>query len=400
MDADVVVVGTRAAGAATAMLLARNGLRVIAVDRAHFPSDTLSSHQLQLPGVACLNRWGLLDRMLATGLPPTREVTFDPGPATLRGPIGTYDGVDAMYSPRRTILDALLVDAAREAGAEVIEGFAVAGIVLEDGRVTGVRGRPRSSAVPAGRADHHGQPGDRSRRQALPGGRLGGRRQLPRGPRAGGRLLRLLVRPRPTDRGDVRADRRVVGMWPTHDNLAISFVSMPLADFPAYCAGPEDHLLASLDQAGDLGERARAATRVEPIRATSDLPHRFRTATGPGWALAGDAGLVMDPSTGQGLGNALLDAESLAAAVTDGLGGREPLEAALAAYGQRRDTDRLPMHEMTAGLASFAPRPGADELFRGLAASPEGTQRFFAVLGGIESPADFFTPENLAQLLA
>jgi 2-polyprenyl-6-methoxyphenol hydroxylase-like FAD-dependent oxidoreductase len=139
---------------------------------------------------------------------------------------------------------------------------------------------------------------------------------------------------------------------------------------------------------------------VEQIRATSDLPHRFRTAAGPGWALAGDAGLVMDPSTGQGLGNALLDAESLAGAVTDGLGGREPLDAALAAYGQRRDTDRLPMHEMTAGLASFAPQPGTDALFRGLAASPEATRRFFGVLGGLESPADFFTPENLAGLLA
>ena len=60
MAYDVIVVGTRVAGASTALLLARGGLRVLAVDRARFPSDTLSTHQIQVPGVARLARWGLL----------------------------------------------------------------------------------------------------------------------------------------------------------------------------------------------------------------------------------------------------------------------------------------------------------------------------------------------------
>src|SRR5215472_12145174 len=99
---DVIVVGARVAGAATAMLLARNGLRVLAVDRAAFPSDTVSSHQVQVPGVARLRRWGLLDRLNA---PPTREVRFDSGEVVLRGRFPAYDGADALYSPRRTVLD-------------------------------------------------------------------------------------------------------------------------------------------------------------------------------------------------------------------------------------------------------------------------------------------------------
>src|ERR1051326_9012070 len=125
MDYDVVVVGARAAGATTAMLLARAGLRVLAVDRARFPSDTLSTHQIQVPGVACLHRWGLLDKVAATGCPPTRRIRFDTGDAVLTGSYPEFEGVDAVYSPRRTMLDAILVDAARAAGAEVVEGFDV-----------------------------------------------------------------------------------------------------------------------------------------------------------------------------------------------------------------------------------------------------------------------------------
>src|SRR5215470_13864766 len=145
-DVDVVIVGTRPAGAATAMLLARVGLRVLAVDRAHFPSDTLSTHQVQLPGVACLRRWGLLDKVAASGCPPTRRIRFDTGDVVLTGSYPTFEGVDAVYSPRRTVLDAILVDAARAAGAEVVEGFDVDEILTEGGRVTGVRGAARGSA--------------------------------------------------------------------------------------------------------------------------------------------------------------------------------------------------------------------------------------------------------------
>jgi 2-polyprenyl-6-methoxyphenol hydroxylase-like FAD-dependent oxidoreductase len=75
---DVIVVGARCAGSPTAMLLARKGYRVLLVDRATFPSDTLSTHQVQFPGIARLARWGLLDRVIAAGTPPTRHVRFDP----------------------------------------------------------------------------------------------------------------------------------------------------------------------------------------------------------------------------------------------------------------------------------------------------------------------------------
>lgn len=399
MDADVVVVGCRAAGAATAMLLARNGLRVVAVDRAHFPSDTLSSHQLQPPGVACLRRWGLLDRLVATGLPATREITFDAGAAVLRGPISAYDGVDAMYSPRRTILDGLLVEAAREAGAEVLEGFDVQEVLMDEDRVSGVRGRSRSSGTTGERVVRAHLVIGADGKHSTVAKTVGASNYHEAPAQAAACYAYWAGLDLPTGEAYARPGR-VIGAWATHDDLVVTFVGMPITDFADYQADPEGHLLASLDLGGSFGERARAATRVGPVRGTNDLPHRFRTPSGPGWALAGDAGLVMDPSTGQGIGHALQDAEALAGAVTAGLSGPDPLDAALAAYGRQRDEARLPMHEMTAGLASFAPQPGSDELFTALADSPEGTRRFLAVLGGVESPADFFAPDNLAQLLA
>ena len=139
---DVIIVGARVAGSATAMLLARRGLKVLVVDRATFPSDTLSTHQVQVPGVARLARWGVLDAVLAAGTPLTRSVRFDQGEAVFTGRYPAYDGADVMCSPRRTLLDQVLVDAARAAGAEVRENFTVEEL-LDDGPVTGIRGREK-----------------------------------------------------------------------------------------------------------------------------------------------------------------------------------------------------------------------------------------------------------------
>src|SRR5688500_17897851 len=121
---DAIVVGGRCAGSPTAMLLARNGYKVLLVDRTTFPSDTVSTHIVHPQGVAALHRWGLLDRLVATGCPPIDTYSFDFGPFVIEGAPGTADAPLA-YCPRRTVLDKLLVDAASEAGAEVRVGFTV-----------------------------------------------------------------------------------------------------------------------------------------------------------------------------------------------------------------------------------------------------------------------------------
>jgi 2-polyprenyl-6-methoxyphenol hydroxylase-like FAD-dependent oxidoreductase len=143
---DVIVVGARCAGSPTAMLLARQGYRVLLVDRATFPSDTISTHVIQPTGIAALKRWGLLDQLLSTGCPPVGTYAFDFGPFTIAGSPGTDDSPVA-YAPRRTVLDKLLIDAAAAAGAEVRQGFTVQEVLTDDSRVTGVRGRGEGGHV-------------------------------------------------------------------------------------------------------------------------------------------------------------------------------------------------------------------------------------------------------------
>lgn len=137
---DAIVVGARCAGSPTAILLARKGFQVLLVDRATFPSDTISTLVINPPGVAALGRWGLLDEVLASGCPPIRSLTMDFGPFVISGSPRPVAGTSVAYAPRRYVLDRVLVDAAAAAGADVREGVSVAGLIRENGAVVGVRG--------------------------------------------------------------------------------------------------------------------------------------------------------------------------------------------------------------------------------------------------------------------
>lgn len=393
---DVIVIGTRVAGAATAMLLARRGHRVLALDRASFPSDTLSTHQVQVHGVARLHRWGLLDRLVAAGTPATRRVRFDQGGIVLDGSMPAVDGVDAIYSPRRLLLDHLLVEAARAAGAEVRERFVVEEVLVEDGRVTGVRGREKGGSPVTERARLVVGADGKHSLVARTVGAAATRERPPltmgcyaywEGVPVGGGLI--AGRP-----------GRMVGAWPTNDGLLMTYVTLPIGESDAFRADLEGNLLAALDQVPGLGERVRAGRRAERMRATIDTPNRFVEPSGPGWALVGDAGLVMDPVTGQGIADAFRDAELLVEAADAGLTGRRPMAAAMAGYRRARDRAALPMYRMTLDLAAFGPpRPEQEAVLRALQGRPRDIDRFLAVITGAVPPGRFFNPATLLRLL-
>jgi 2-polyprenyl-6-methoxyphenol hydroxylase-like FAD-dependent oxidoreductase len=351
---------------------------------------------VQLPGGARLRRWGLLEAVVASGAPPARQVSFDVGPVVLRGRYPDHQGVDAVYSPRRTVLDALLLEAARAAGAEVRERFAVEELLAEGGRVTGIRGREKGGPAVAEAARLVvGADGKHSMVARTVG--AAAHHELP--PRTMG--CYTYWEGLPLQGGEMYArERRAVGAWPTNDGLTMTYVAWPVDEFAAFRADVEGNFLRTLDLAGDLGQRARAGRRAERFRASPDLPNRFRTPFGLGWALVGDAGLVMDPITGQGIGDALRDAELLAGAVGDGLGGRRPLAAALAGYERARDAASLPMYRFTTDLAAFGP-PGPEQqaLFTALAGRPAEVDRFLGVLTGVVPVDSFFSPRNLLRLL-
>lgn len=398
MRYDVIVVGTRVAGAATAMLLGRAGLRVLAVDRATFPSDTISSHQVQVPGAALLHRWGLLDRLIAAGTPPARRVRFDPGHLVLEGAYPASGGVDALYSPRRTLLDAILVAAAREAGVEVVEGVRVEELTLDpDGRVSGVRGTRRGGAALHAAADLVvGADGKHS----LVARRVAARAYRTRPVRAFacyGYHAGL-----PLTGGEIyQRPHRAVTAFPTNDGLTMVYVAAPLAEFGRFRRDIEGSYRDSLDECGDLGQRVRDAVRVERLRTTPDQPNTFRIASGPGWALVGDAGVVMDSVTGQGITHAFRDAAGLAAAIVTGLGGTRPLAAALAAHGRRRDREVSAMYDFTVRIAQFRALTFPQRLlFASLRDRPAEITRFLGALAGATPIDTYLSVPNAARVIA
>ncbi|MEV4511805.1 NAD(P)/FAD-dependent oxidoreductase [Dactylosporangium sp. NPDC049525] len=385
---DVIVLGARPAGAATAMLLARRGRRVLMVDRARFPSDTLSTHQVQPSGIDRLRRWGLLERLLAAGTPVTDHVRFDVGGTVLAGRFppaaGDPDTPGILCSPRRTVLDKLLVDAAREAGAEVLEGFHVAGLTKEGDRVTGIRGRDGTehrAPVVVGADGKHSLVAREVAAPVL--------REVPPRTVASYSYWEGVDLPR----GELyHRPGRAVAAFPTNDGLTMVYTAAPITAFDTWRKDVEGALLATVDGCGDLGARVRSGRRVERLRTTVDLPNVVRRAHGPGWFLAGDAATVMDPVTAQGIGNALADAELLAATIADGGDG--------GTYQRARDEARLPMFDLTTGLASLrAPKGFAALFLRAVARRQASTEQFLGVFAGTVPVRAFQRRRNVARIL-
>jgi flavin-dependent dehydrogenase len=393
---DAIVVGARCAGSPTAMLLARRGHRVLVVDRATFPSDTVSTHLLHPPGVASLRRWGLLERLEATGCPPIDTYAFDFGPFTISGAPGTDDAPVA-YGPRRTVLDKLLVDAAAEAGAEVREGFTVSEVVVEDGWVSGVRGHGRQGRTVTERARVVvGADGRHS-----PVARAVGPEQYHERPQLlcgyytywsglpmEGRF-ETWVRP---DRG--------FAAWPTHDDLTLVIGGWPYAELEAKRHDVEGNYLAMLEMAPAFAERVRAATREERLVGTA-VPNYFRKPYGPGWALVGDAGYNKDFITAQGMHDAFRDAELCATALDEAFSGARSFEDALADYQTTRDRQVLPMYELTCEFATLEPPPTElRQLLGAVHGNQEAMDAFARVMAGVTSPAEFFSEQNVGRILA
>ncbi len=393
---DAIVVGARCAGSPTAMLLARKGYRVLLVDRAKFPSDTISTHVVHPLAVAALSRWGLLERLAATSNPPIDTYAYDFGPFTIEGAPGTQD-FPVAYCPRRTVLDKLLLDAAAEAGTEVRESFAVDGILIDEGRVIGIRGSGKSGQ----RVDEHariviGADG----RNSIVADTARAARYNDRPP-----LLSLhyaywsglpmhgrfetYIRPH---RGFAAAD--------THDGLTMIVGGFPLAEFRAGLNRDiEGSFQALIDLVPAFAERVRAARRETRI-AGAVTPNFFLKPFGPGWALVGDAGYLKDPITGMGILDAFRDAELCASAIDKSLTGRRPFDAAMGDYQNDRDSAALPMYDFTCMLAALEPPPPELQRLLGAIHGNQAAMDAFARMNaGTMSPAEFFAPEYVQSLL-
>jgi 2-polyprenyl-6-methoxyphenol hydroxylase-like FAD-dependent oxidoreductase len=343
---DVIVVGARPAGAATAMLLARRGFKVLVVDRQAYGSDTLSTHALMRGAVAQLRRWGLLDEIVAAGTPAIRRTTFHYGDEAIAVDIKPDGSVDALYAPRRTVLDRILVDGARAAGADVRHGATLTALnFAPDHRVVGGTIRDRDGSVHDVAADLMiGADGRHSTVARLVGARSyrrsGQRTATVYGFFSGleNRGYRWFYRP------GVSA-----GVIPTNDGESCVFASLPPGRFArAISGGPVrvfDTILAEISV--KLDEEIKVARQQGRFHGFPGEPAYFRQSFGPGWALVGDAGYFKDSLTAHGITDALRDAELLARAVADGR------PRAFQRYQKERDALSMELFETTQAVASF-----------------------------------------------
>lgn len=350
---DVVVVGARVAGAATALLLARAGLRVALVERASYGSDTVSTHGLMRPGVLQLSRWGLLERVVAAGTPPVRRTDFHyAGSEPVQVSIKPSPGVDALYAPRRTVLDPILVDAAAEAGAHVLHGVTVTGLLRDDdGRVCGVRAVGSQGAVDLRGTLTVGADGIRSTVA-----REAGAPVVRQGVVASAMLYRYVA----GQVGNVYewgyAASSAAGLIPTNDGLTCVFVGTTPARMHALRrAGVESAFATLAATAGPVfAERLAAAVPVGRVRGWAGLPGYVRRSYGPGWVLVGDAAYFRDPITAHGMTDALRDAELLADQIVEFLSGGLPEALAMGRYQATRDRLSRRLLEATEEVAGYA----------------------------------------------
>jgi 2-polyprenyl-6-methoxyphenol hydroxylase-like FAD-dependent oxidoreductase len=374
---DVVIVGARLAGAAAAMLLARRGVRVALVDRSRFGADTTSTHALMRAGVLQLHRWGLPDRVRAAGTPPVHRTTFTYQDGVVPITIKPSNGVDALYAPRRTVIDPILVNAAADAGADVRFGFSVTGLIRGRG------GRP--NGVTGTIAD--GRPFTIRARFVVGADGIGST------------IARLVEAP--VEHRGQHASAVTYGYWtgaevegyewvflpdaaagaiPTNGDQVCVFASATAERIGRGGTGVIESIVRA--SAPDLAERLRAAQAPASTRTFRGRPGFMRRPWGKGWALVGDAGYLKDPLSAHGMTDALRDAELIARALAAFLEGGDETDV-LAGYQATRDALSLPLFEVIDTIAAHRwSNAEIGDLLRRLSASMTDEVELLAALDG------------------
>lgn len=364
-DYDVIVVGARVAGASTAMLLARQGHRVLMVDRASMPSDVVSTHAVLRTGVLQLARWGVLDQVVEAGTPPVRNITLGFGDERIRFRVKPECDVDTFYAPRRHLLDGILVEAAQDAGADFAGRTRMIDLLRgPDGEVRGIVTKRRGGETSCTARMVIGADGVWSHTAELVGARA--RLSHPalnavsyayyEGIEADGFWFQFTP--------GVNA-----GVIPTNDGLSLVFVGRPTDQLPEFHEDADAEFGRLLRHGGeDLADLVSGGRRATNFRGTS-VPGFIKQAWGPGWALVGDAGYTKDPISAHGISDALRDAELCARAVDHALTNPGETGSAMQAYQDLRDrlsrsmyseSETLARYQWDAGEASIRMRAMSD----------------------------------------
>ena len=395
---DAIVIGARCAGAVTAMLLARQGHRVLLLERGAIPSDVHSGHFIHRHGPKRLADWGLWERIVGTNCPPLTTHLTDFGDFPLIGRDILVGNVAWGIAPRRRQLDQVLVEAAIEAGAEFRSNFLVENCLWEGDRVKGIRGRD------------HRQRTSSSEEAFITIGADGRNSTLARavGAHSYEETSTLTCwyfsywSGVPTEGFEwyLRKDR-VIFAFLTNDNLFAIFIGWLISEFSSVKADIEGQFMRVVDQIPEFAERVRCGRREERFYGAADLPNFLRHPFGPGWALVGDAGCHKDPMMAHGICDALRDADFLTKAIHEGLGGQCPLNDALMEYERQRNEATMAEYRENIAAASFTPiSPELLQLRLALRSNQEDTNRLIMMLEGWITREEFFNSENLQRIFS
>ena len=354
---DVIVVGARCAGSPLATLLSRQGVRVALVERATFPRDTLSSHIFQAPGINLLARLGVLERALETGAVCTTGLDFRQNDFHTKTKIPLRPGdAGAFMSVRRFMLDAILADAAAEAGAEVMAGTNVTGLVHQDGRVRGVcvvsggierrlsarivvgaDGRNSTVARLVGARKYHVVPSERFAYWGFFEG--------------------VAVGPEPELVFHHWDGRAVIGCFA--DSGLYQVVLVPDNRFlPAFRADLPGAFMEQAFACAPIARKLEGSERIGKLFGIVRFESFFRESAGPGWALVGDAGHFKDPTPGQGMTDAFRQAAALAPVIAEAIRrSDEELDDGVAAWARWRDWDAFEHHWLACDLGAAGAMP-------------------------------------------
>ncbi|MEU8793002.1 NAD(P)/FAD-dependent oxidoreductase [Streptomyces sp. NPDC048643] len=390
---DVIVIGARCAGSPTAMLFAQQGYRVLLLEKARFPQDTLSSHYIHQQGIALLNRWGLLDKIRDSGAQPITHQRYEGPGVRIEGFSLPIDGLRTTYAPRRYVLDPILADGAVAAGVDFQQGCAVNDLLFDGDRVTGVR-----YTTPAGTVT--------TEQARLVVGADGMRSLVARKTGA----PNVIEHPRmtctyysywsgvPSDFELYERTGRWIGVLPTNDDLTLLMAYFPQEDFGQVRKAVEPaYLDAFRTTAPELYERMQSGERVEQLYGTGHQDNYFRKAYGPGWVLVGDAVNHKDSITARGITEAFVQAQTLTDTIGQNLHEDTALKSALRRYENSLGDEALNHYQGALNVAELKPESRTDML-RKLVGHQQHIDRYFSTLSGACSIDDFYNDELLTLL--
>ncbi len=400
-DYDVLIVGARVAGSSLAIRLAQQGRSVLLIDRDTFPSETISTHFLAFNAVESLRRLGVLDRILAAGF--RRVVRHkawidDIAIEVPAGPPGAFS-----LAPRRVVLDHVLVERAREVGAEVLERVRADGLIFDGERVVGVTVQAIDGAAREVRARVVvGADGKASQLARWVGAPKYNERQAGR-PIYLGYFRNVTDLPETTVEMFFKADR--IGFcFPMRPNEHLLCVEAQASEFEDIRRDPLGWFMSALATMPGLEARTRHAQIDGKLLGVRSVENFFRKPYGPGWALTGDAAYLKDPCTGYGIGDALIQGFTLAKALGACLDGAD-WESAMSAYQQRRDALLTPLYEQTVSAAEATDSTAADlESLRVMLLSQHDARKLVRALPALAAqvfdPMDQLRHAFTAQLYA